>query len=82
MNVMSCVYNELLCLYRRFNTTIKSSTPGWGGGVGVVLPYMGYIGMCRCEGYVAPCKGIRIPESRNFLPLESGILGLESGIQH
>ena len=22
--------------------------PGGGGGV---LPYMGYIGMCRCEGY-------------------------------
>ena len=22
----------------------------WGGGGGV-LPYMGYIGMCRCEGY-------------------------------
>ena len=21
----------------------------WGGGG--VLPYMGYIGMCRCEGY-------------------------------
>ena len=25
--------------------------------------------------YFAPCKGIRIPESRNFLLLESGILG-------
>ena len=25
-------------------------TPGWGGG-GVVLPNMGYIGMCCCEGY-------------------------------
>ena len=25
--------------------------PGlWEGGEGV-LPYMGYIGMCRCEGY-------------------------------
>ena len=22
-----------------------------GGGGGGVLPYMGYIGMCRCEGY-------------------------------
>jgi len=22
----------------------------WGGGG--ALPYMGYIGMCRCEGYV------------------------------
>ena len=26
MNVLSCVYNELQYLYRRFNTTIKSST--------------------------------------------------------
>ena len=27
--------------------------PFWGPSVpgGVVLPYMGYIGMCRCEGY-------------------------------
>ena len=24
---------------------------GPGGGGGGVLPYMGYIGMCRCEGY-------------------------------
>ena len=23
---------------------------GWEGAV--LLPYMGYIGMCRCEGYV------------------------------
>ena len=22
-----------------------------GGGGGRVLPYIGYIGMCRCEGY-------------------------------
>ena len=22
-----------------------------GGGGGAALPYMGYIGMCRCEGY-------------------------------
>ena len=26
MNVLSCVYNEIQYLYRRFNTTIKSST--------------------------------------------------------
>jgi len=25
--------------------------PG-GGGRGGALPYMGYIGMCHCEGYV------------------------------
>ena len=24
---------------------------------------------------IAPCKGIRIPESKNFLLVESGILG-------
>ena len=25
---------------------------GWGGGGrGEIMPYMGYIGMCRCEGY-------------------------------
>ena len=24
---------------------------GSGGGGGGVLPYMGYIGMCRCKGY-------------------------------
>ena len=29
---------------------------------------------------LAPCKGIRIPESTNFSVLESGILALESGI--
>ena len=29
---------------------------------------------------LAPCKGIRIPESRNLLLVESGILGF--GIQH
>ena len=36
-----------------------------------------------CQGevlYVAPCKVIRIPESRKFLLVESGILG--SGIQN
>ena len=28
------------------------NTPGGGGGgVGWVLPYMGYIGICCCEGY-------------------------------
>ena len=28
--------------------SLTLSKPGGGGGV---LPYMGYIGMCRCEGY-------------------------------
>ena len=26
-------------------------TDFWSGGGEGVLPYMGYIGMCRCEGY-------------------------------
>ena len=30
---------------------IAISTPAEGGGGEGVLPYMGYIGMCRCEGY-------------------------------
>ena len=30
-------------------TTPCAVAPGGGGGGG--LPYMGYIGMCRCEGY-------------------------------
>ena len=28
---------------------LHTSSPGGGGGA--VLPYMGYMGMCRCEGY-------------------------------
>ena len=28
-----------------------SRTQVGGGGGGGVLPYMGHIGMCRCEGY-------------------------------
>ena len=31
------------------NHSNASSVP-WGRGGGV-MPYMGYIGMCRCEGY-------------------------------
>ena len=30
-------------------TCTELLSPGEGGGG--VLPYMGYIGMCRCEGY-------------------------------
>ena len=29
----------------------NSLRAGVGAGGGGVLPYMGYIGMCRCEGY-------------------------------
>ena len=37
---------------KAFLKDIKKTTvpPGGGGGV-LVLPYMGYIGMCHCEGY-------------------------------
>ena len=37
-----------------YNIFISSLALGlflWGGGEVGVLPYMGYIGMCRCEGY-------------------------------
>ena len=39
--------------------------PGRGGGEGggAVLPYMDYIGMCRCEGY--GCQAV-------YLRIESG----------
>ena len=30
------------------NPIYNALSPGGGGGV---LPYMGHIGMCRCEGY-------------------------------
>ena len=32
----------------RMRSGCVGGQPGGGGGV---LPYMGYIGMCRCEGY-------------------------------
>ena len=35
-------------LVERPKLVIHTRGPGGGGGV---LPYMGYIGMCRCEGY-------------------------------
>ena len=36
--------------YRNLSDGLESRGGG-GGGVGWVLPYMGYIGMCRGEGY-------------------------------
>ena len=39
-----------LALFLLFACTVTVSLGGGGGGGGV-LPYMGYIGMCRCEGY-------------------------------
>ena len=38
---------EVIILFRLIKTKSRSAdTPGGG-----VLPYMGHIGMCRCEGY-------------------------------
>ena len=37
-----------------FESSLEMETdwvPGEGEGGGGLLPYMGYIGMCRCEGY-------------------------------
>ena len=34
-------------LYYEGANGVNVTSPGGGG----VLPYMGYIGMCRCEGY-------------------------------
>ena len=38
-----------LRLLVEFPTSSHAYSPGGGGGG--VLPYMGYIGMCGCEGY-------------------------------
>ena len=37
---------DFVAIYLPVNTDKLSA--GWGGGG--LLPYMGYIGMCRCEG--------------------------------
>ena len=54
-------------------------TPGGGGGGGV-LPYMGYIGMCRCEGYgfQAVYSGIARIYNLESLGLEQGIIFQET----
>ena len=36
------------CSFFKYDNDVCDCGPGGGGGV---LPYMGYIGMCRCEGY-------------------------------
>ena len=53
-------------------------TPGGGGGG--VLPYMGYIGMCRCEGYgfQAVYSGIARIYNLESLGLEQGIIFQET----
>ena len=41
-------FEEVSCVFSR-NMCIQKETRGPGGGG--VLPYMGYIRVCRCEGY-------------------------------
>ena len=52
-NQSLAVENGLILLTRSYNLLLSISDlkPVVGGGGGRVLPYMGYIGMCRCEGY-------------------------------
>ena len=45
--VMSQVMGQVSCREIELKDGIGVRGPGGGG----VLPYMGYIGMCRCEGY-------------------------------
>ena len=42
---------QLLRLPNWTSALILATTPGLISPRGGVLPYMGYIGMCRCEGY-------------------------------
>ena len=53
---------------RSKTTFLAPNTPGGGG----VLPYMGYIGMCRCGGYV-----FQAVYSRTCSVYKSESLGLE-----
>ena len=52
----------------RSKTTWRQIRPGGGG----VLPYVGYIGMCRCGGY-----GFQAVYSRTCSVYKSESLGLE-----
>ena len=45
MDLMTCGRSYLARLLQ-----LRGQSPRGGGG-GAVLPYMSYIGMCRCEGY-------------------------------
>ena len=50
--VQVCPTLNLAALYRHARCSIvisRDKAPGGGGGG--ALPDMGYIGMCRCEGY-------------------------------
>ena len=49
---MAAWVKELNLLVLMLNDSRKrNSYTGEGGGGGEVLPYIDYIGMCRCEGY-------------------------------
>ena len=51
----------------------------WSPGGAGVLPYMGYIGMCRCEGYGFQAVYSRIGYiNQNILGLEWGIIFQET----
>ena len=50
MNKDGSVFIDLfLALVKIFDSTLSVGPEGEGSGGGGVLPYMGYIGMCRCE---------------------------------
>ena len=48
--VKACLFNKA-GLSMVFQFPSYRISPGGGGGGGGVLQYMGYISMCRCEGY-------------------------------
>ena len=43
--------SSLLFFFCKFTARETQAREPRGGGGGGVLPYMGYKGMCRCEGY-------------------------------
>ena len=49
MNVGS-TFTKITVILRVLNIWNSSAKPAKRGG-GEILPYMSYIGMCRCEGY-------------------------------
>ena len=59
----------------RVNQLKEGLTPG---GVGEVLPYMGYVGMCGCEGYGFQAVYYRTGCIRR-LGLQWGIIFYETG---
>ena len=63
------------------NTTLFASSASWKLLVYILLTTIKNVSLVKMyREVIAPCKGIRIPESGKFWPVESGILGL--GIQN